>query len=169
VRAAAFTVPDLFNVLRATLRPLLTGETTQLVFEDAERVPELFTDEAKVAQVLRNFISNALKFTEGGEVRVRAAASGGGRVLFQVADTGIGIAPEDQERVFDDFAQVDGALQRRRRGTGLGLPLSRKLARLLGGEVSVMSVPGSGSVFSLSLPMVYEAPAEDEQGAEAAG
>ncbi|HET7463363.1 MAG TPA: ATP-binding protein [Longimicrobium sp.] len=156
MRVTRFSVPDLFNLLRATLRPLLAGETTQLVFEDASGIPLLETDEAKVAQILRNFISNALKFTEGGEVRVAAREVGDGWIALAVADTGIGISPEDCERVFEDFAQVDGALQRRRRGTGLGLPLSRKLAGLLGGRVEVESELGKGSTFTLTVPIVYE-------------
>jgi len=156
VRVTRFSVPDLFNLLRATLRPLLAGETTQLVFENADALPPLETDEAKVAQVLRNFISNALKFTEGGEVRVAAREMEGGWIEFAVADTGIGISPEDRERVFEDFAQVDGALQRRRRGTGLGLPLSRKLAGLLGGRVEVESELGRGPTFTLRLPIVID-------------
>jgi len=164
VRASRFTIPDLFNVLRATLRPLLSGETTQLVFEDASALPELETDEAKVAQILRNFISNALKFTEGGEVRVTARESGPGWVELAVADSGIGIGPDDLARIFEDFAQVDGALQRRRRGTGLGLPLSRKLAELVGGRVEVRSRVGEGSTFTLSLPITYSAPAGEPGG-----
>ncbi|HET7231864.1 MAG TPA: ATP-binding protein [Longimicrobium sp.] len=156
VRVTRFSIPDLFNLLRATLRPLLAGETTQLVFEDARLLPELETDEAKVAQILRNFISNALKFTEGGEVRVTAREVGEGWMEMAVADTGIGISTEDSERVFEDFAQVDGALQRRRRGTGLGLPLSRKLAGLLGGRVEVRSQVGVGSTFTLTLPIIYQ-------------
>jgi signal transduction histidine kinase len=163
VRASKFTVPDLFNLLRATLRPLLAGETTQLVFEDAHTLPPLQTDEAKVAQILRNFISNALKFTEGGEVRVAARETGPGWMELAVADTGIGIAAEDLTRIFEDFGQVDGALQRRRRGTGLGLPLSRKLAELLGGRVWVESRVGQGSTFTLLLPTTYSPP-EDENG-----
>lgn len=162
VRATRFSVPDLFNLLRATLRPLLAGETTQLVFESAGGLPPLETDEAKVAQVLRNFISNALKFTEGGEVRVTARELDGGWMEFAVADTGIGISAEDSERVFEDFAQVDGALQRRRRGTGLGLPLSRKLAGMLGGRVDVDSEVGRGSTFTLALPITYVEPADEE-------
>jgi len=168
MRVTRFTVPDLFNLLRATLRPLLAGETTQLVFEAAPGLPVLETDEAKVAQILRNFISNALKFTEGGEVRVTAVEAGEGWLAFAVADTGIGISAEDCDRVFEDFAQVDGALQRRRRGTGLGLPLSRKLAGLLGGRVEVSSEVGVGSTFTLTLPMVHVAPDDDPADAEAA-
>ncbi|MBV9108916.1 MAG: ATP-binding protein, partial [Gemmatimonadetes bacterium] len=168
VHEGRFTVPDLFNVLRATLRPLLVGETTQLVFGDASSLPELRSDEAKVAQILRNFISNALKFTEGGEVRVTARETDPGWLALSVADTGIGIAGDDLARIFEDFGQVDGALQRRRRGTGLGLPLSRKLAELLGGRITVESHEGEGSTFTLHLPMTYARPdAGDEDHADA--
>lgn len=160
VRSAPFTVAELFNALRATLRPLLVGETTQLVFDHPGRLPPLVTDEAKVAQILRNLVSNALKFTEAGEVRVAASVEGED-VRFSVADTGVGIAVEDQGRIFEDFAQVDGEVQRRRRGTGLGLPLSRRLAGLLGGTLTVRSEPGRGSTFILTLPREYHAKADD--------
>jgi signal transduction histidine kinase len=160
VHPAPFAAGDLFAALRATLRPLLVGETTQLVFDDAWRVPPLRTDEAKVAQVLRNLISNALKFTEAGEVRVSARHDAADdRVVFDVRDTGVGIRADDQGRIFEDFTQVDGEVQRRRRGTGLGLPLSRKLAELLGGTLEVRSEPGRGSTFTLTLPREYRAEA----------
>ena len=109
---------------------------------------------------MRNFISNALKFTERGEVRVSARPSEDGRaVVFAVADTGIGIAPEDHEAIFQEFAQVESRLQRVVKGTGLGLPLTRKLAHLLGGSVAVHSTPGVGSTFSATIPLVYAPPA----------
>lgn len=160
VHPAPFSVVELFSALRATLRPLLVGETTQLVFDDAAEVPPLFTDEAKVAQVLRNLVSNALKFTEAGEVRVSARTEADDAIVFAVRDTGVGIAVEDQARIFEDFAQVDGHIQRRRRGTGLGLPLSRKLAELLGGTLTLRSEPGLGSTFTLILPREYRAQAD---------
>jgi signal transduction histidine kinase len=164
VHPTPFTAAELFNALRATLRPLLSGESTQLLFDDASAVPPLVTDEPKVAQILRNLVSNALKFTEAGEVRVSVRGVEGDRVAFAVADTGVGIELEDQARIFEDFAQVDGQVQRRRRGTGLGLPLSRKLAELLGGTLTVESRPGRGSAFTLELPREYRAPAGGERG-----
>ena len=103
----------------------------------------MFSDEGKISQILRNFISNALKFTERGEVRVSASLAANDDVVFSVADTGIGIAPEDQQRIFQDFAQVDNPIQRRVKGTGLGLPLSKKLATLLGGEVASSEPTGN--------------------------
>jgi signal transduction histidine kinase/CheY-like chemotaxis protein len=161
VRASEFDVPDLFGALRGMLRPLLVSESVALVFEDPVGVPPLVTDEAKVSQILRNFISNALKFTERGEVRVRAVHDAAtGTVAFSVTDTGIGIAAADQERIFQEFTQVEHPVQRRVRGTGLGLPLSRKLAGLLGGRLTVSSTPGIGSCFTAEIPVVYRQDAE---------
>jgi signal transduction histidine kinase/DNA-binding response OmpR family regulator len=159
IRSAEFDVPTLFSSLRGMLRPLLLNESVNLVFEAPVGVASLVTDEAKVSQILRNLISNALKFTEQGEVRVSATLSpSGDAVVFAVADTGIGIAAEDQERIFEEFGQVDSPVQRRVRGTGLGLPLSRKLATLLGGTLRVESVPGVGSTFFATIPMTYVEP-----------
>ncbi len=147
-----FSVATLFAALRGMLRPLLLNQSVDLVFEDASEIPPLYSDEGKISQILRNFISNALKFTEKGEVRVAARMTGDAEVEFSVSDTGIGIAPEHQELIFQDFVQLDHPLQRKFKGTGLGLPLSRKLATFLGGEVRVSSRPGSGSTFSLRVP-----------------
>ncbi len=158
VRPSTFEVADLFGALRGMLRPLLLGEAVRLVFEEPESLPSLRTDEAKVSQILRNFISNALKFTERGEIRVSAVADPSrDEVKFAVTDTGIGIAADDQARIFEDFVQIESALQARTKGTGLGLPLCRKLAQLLGGHVSVSSAPGRGSTFSLTVPRGYAA------------
>ena len=157
-----FTAADLFAALRGMLRPLLLNQSVTLVFEDATDIPRIFSDEGKVSQILRNFISNALKFTESGEVRVSAALDGGSGVVFSVSDTGIGIAPENLDLIFQDFAQVDSPIQRRVKGTGLGLPLSKKLATLLNGEVRVQSMLGAGSTFSLEIPLRYRNPAVEQ-------
>ena len=157
VRPIDFSVANLFSALRGMLRPLLAGDSVKLVFDEPEVALELFNDEGKVSQILRNFISNAIKFTERGEVRVTAALSQDGRkVVFAVADTGIGISPEYQESIFEEFTQVPHPLQAKVKGTGLGLPLCQRLARLLGGEVSVTSEVGVGSVFSATLPVHFE-------------
>ena len=159
VRPTTFTVVDLFGALRGMFRALApTERVVALVIEDPTELPPLTTDEGKLSQILRNFIANALKFTEQGEVRVSATASADGRVTFAVADTGIGIAPGDQERIFEEFSQLDNALQRRATGAGLGLPLSRKLAELLGGGVEVSSTLGVGSTFSVTIPVRYVQP-----------
>jgi signal transduction histidine kinase/DNA-binding response OmpR family regulator len=157
VRPIEFNVNNLFSALRGMLRPLLVGEGVRLVFDEPETPLELFTDEGKVSQILRNFISNAIKFTERGEVRVSATLSQDGRAIsFAVTDTGIGISPQYQETIFEEFTQIPSPLQAKVKGTGLGLPLCRRLARLLGGEVNVTSEVGVGSVFAATLPLHYE-------------
>ena len=159
IRPSRFEATELFSALRGMLRPLLVSDHVDLVFQEPRGVPPLFTDESKVSQILRNFISNALKFTERGVVKVEATLSPDGKdVTFSVADTGIGIALEDREMVFEEFTQVHSALQRRVKGTGLGLPLCRRLATLLGGDVSVDSEPGAGSTFSARIPVEYRDP-----------
>lgn len=157
VRPAEVEVANLFSALRGMLRPLLLNRSLSLVFEEPEDMPVMFTDEGKVSQILRNFISNALKFTEAGEIRVRAERDGAA-IRFSVEDTGIGIAPEDQERIFDEFTQIANPLQRNHKGTGLGLPLTRKLASILGGSVGVRSTPGLGSTFWAEIPIEYDGP-----------
>jgi signal transduction histidine kinase/CheY-like chemotaxis protein len=157
IRPTAFAVESLFSALRGMLRPLLAqNSSVTLVFDDPVGIPELFTDEAKVSQVLRNFISNALKFTERGEVRVAVRAGHDNTVVFSVTDTGIGIAPDDQVRIFKEWEQIEGKLQKTAKGTGLGLPLSKKLAQLLGGDVYVKSQLGVGSTFFAAFPVRYE-------------
>jgi len=157
IRPATFEIPSLFSALRGMLRPLLMqNSSVNLVFEDPVDLPELYSDEAKVSQILRNFISNALKFTERGEVRVSAARGSDDEVVFSVTDTGIGIAPEDCELIFQEWTQVEGKVQKRVKGSGLGLPLSRKFAQLLGGSVSVSSEVGQGSTFSVTVPTHFE-------------
>ncbi len=154
VRPVQFTAQNLFSALRGMLRPLLVSDAVNLRFDDAIDIPTLHTDEAKVSQILRNFISNALKFTERGEVRVFAtydAASA--MVTFGVSDTGIGIAPEDQERIFEEFSQIQNPLQGRVKGTGLGLAICRRLAAALGGRITLRSTLGQGSTFTLTIPV----------------
>jgi signal transduction histidine kinase/CheY-like chemotaxis protein len=159
VTPSTFTIASMFGALRGMLRPLLVGDTVALLFDDATAIPVLDTDEGKVSQILRNFISNAIKFTEHGEVRVWAAADlETDTVSFHVRDTGVGIAPADLESIFQEFSQVSNKLQGRVKGTGLGLPLARRLAELLGGYISVDSQLGTGSTFSVTLPRVYRAP-----------
>ncbi|HYX12985.1 MAG TPA: ATP-binding protein [Nostoc sp.] len=155
VRPSSFEASDLFATLRGMLRPLLVQDSSvALIVEEPEGIAPLYTDEGKVAQILRNFVSNALKFTEQGEVRV-SAVQRGHTVTFSVSDTGIGIAIADQDRIFEDFIQIESSLQKQVKGTGLGLPLSHKLAELLGGSISVRSKPDQGSTFTVSIPLIY--------------
>ncbi|AGA25174.1 response regulator [Singulisphaera acidiphila] len=167
IRPESFEVADLFESLSGMILPLLERSQVVLRVEDATALPTVRTDEGKVAQILRNFLSNAAKFTERGEIRLAATTGPGDTILFSVADSGIGIAPADWKRVFEEFGQIEGPLQAKSKGTGLGLPLSRKLAELLGGAVSVRSEPGVGSTFFAAIPRTYREPAEIELSPEA--
>ena len=148
-----FQLVDLFQAIRGMFKPLLTSDAVSLILEETHDVPPIFTDAKKLSQILRNFISNALKFTPKGTVRVSADREGDEHVRFSVADTGIGIAAEHHQGIFEDFVQIDSPLQRKWRGTGLGLSLSRKLATLLGGRVEMQSEPGVGSTFTVIVPI----------------
>ena len=108
----------------------------------------------RLRQILLNLLSNACKFTKEGEVRLRARRVANGRdwIELAVADTGIGMTPEQQAKLFEEFSQADAATAQRFGGTGLGLAITRKLARMMGGDVTVTSEPGKGSVFTVRLP-----------------
>jgi signal transduction histidine kinase len=153
ISPAWFEMVDLFSALRGMFKPILSSSAVSLIFEEPVGVPPVFTDDKRLSQILRNFISNGLKFTAAGEVRVSAVMTGEGTVRFTVADTGIGIAPEHLGALFQDFMQVDSPIQKRLRGTGLGLSLSRRLALLLGGDVHATSEVGVGSRFSVTIPI----------------
>lgn len=156
IRPKRFEVHELFSALKGMLKPLLADNTSvDLVFENASDIPPLHTDEGKVSQILRNLVSNAIKFTPKGIVNVSAKSQENGLVLFAVADTGIGIAPEHHETIFKEFSQVENPLQEKYRGTGLGLPLCRDLATLLGGRIWLTSEPGAGSTFFVQVPSAY--------------
>jgi len=151
-----FEMMDLFAALRGMFKPIVQSNSISLVFVEPEDDIKLYTDDKKLSQILRNFISNALKFTQTGEVRVSARLLDGDQVEFAVADTGIGIAPEHVENLFKEFVQINVPLQKRFRGTGLGLSLARKFAELLGGHVGVESEVGKGSRFWVTLPVKFE-------------
>jgi signal transduction histidine kinase len=150
-----FEMVDLFSALRGMFKPIVGQGTVNLIFEETNAIPRIYTDDKKLSQILRNFISNALKFTSEGEVRVSAALAGQDKVEFAVSDTGIGIAKDHLPALFADFVQVDTRIQKRLRGTGLGLSLSKKFAELLGGSVGVTSEEGRGSRFWVVIPTHY--------------
>lgn len=154
ISPAWFELVSLFAALRGMFKPILAADSVSLVFEEPVGVPRIYTDHTKLSQILRNFISNALKFTQRGEVRVSARKDADAdTVTFSVADTGIGIAPEHVPAIFQDFVQIESSIQKRLRGTGLGLSLSKRFAELLGGTVAVQSTLGSGSTFSVTVPI----------------
>jgi signal transduction histidine kinase/ActR/RegA family two-component response regulator len=154
VHVTPFTVDGALKTLRRIMQPLVPPRVV-LRFSVEPGLPELWTDERKVSQVLRNLVANAIKFTEKGRVEVRAFRGAGDLVVFEVQDTGVGIAAEHHELIFREFAQVDGTVQPRMRGSGLGLPLSRRLAELLGGSLTIASTSDAGSTFRFELPIGY--------------
>ncbi|WP_413628522.1 ATP-binding protein [Herbaspirillum frisingense] len=154
IQPSRFQVAELFSALRGMLRPLLVSDRLRLSFVAPDEC-EMFTDEGKLSQILRNFISNAIKFTEQGSITVTAEPLHDGTVRFSVTDTGIGIPPQHLGIIFEEFSQVENHLQRHVKGTGLGLPLCRQLAMLLGGEVAVASQQGQGSTFSAVIPVIH--------------
>ncbi len=159
IHVERFGLPVLLEDIQATFQPLTAEKGLEFAVEaDAEAPAELFTDRQRLRQVLGNLLANAVKFTERGHVTLRigqAARStpeGGDVVAFSVADTGIGIAPENLTTIFGAFQQGDGTLSRRYGGTGLGLSIAREVGALLGGEITAESELGRGSTFTLYLP-----------------
>ncbi|BDT60107.1 hypothetical protein MasN3_36010 [Massilia varians] len=162
VQLAPVVVDNLFRALKGMMRPLVDEGRVELIFEPSDFTDAFDSDEGKISQILRNFISNALKFTERGAVRVSATHDAqADTIAFAVLDTGIGISPENLQLIFEEFSQIEHPLQRRSKGTGLGLPLCRKLAELLHGRVDVRSTEGEGSTFTLTLPRHFPQPSHD--------
>jgi CheY-like chemotaxis protein/signal transduction histidine kinase len=136
--------------------PLTEQKNLKLITSIEPNAPErLETDPQRASQILKNLLSNALKFTERGEIEVRALSNAPNTISFAVRDTGIGIAKAQQGIVFEAFRQADGSTHRKYGGTGLGLSISRDLTRLLGGELTLKSAPGAGSTFTLTLPVAF--------------
>jgi GAF domain-containing protein len=151
----------LIDEVVGTARQLAEQNKNRLVVEAQEKLGALTVDPMRLKQILLNLLSNACKFTKQGEValRVRKVVDGRNWIEFAVADTGIGMTAEQQAKLFEEFTQADSATAQRYGGTGLGLAITRKLARMMGGDVRVMSEPGKGSVFTVRLPGVGSAPA----------
>ena len=169
IRNSSFEISELFDGLQGTIRPMIDHEHVRLIFDRPIGIPALESDEGKIAQILRNFLTNAVKFTERGEIRVSARRGPNDVVVFSVKDSGIGIAADGLDRIFEEYGQIENPLQQRVKGIGLGLPLTRKLAQLLGGTVSVESDVGVGSTFFAVIPRVYHPGGEHEAGAAIPG
>jgi signal transduction histidine kinase len=144
----------LINEVIGTAGQLAEQNKNRLVVDAQENLGTLTVDPMRLRQILLNLLSNACKFTKEGEVRLRARRVANGRdwIELAVADTGIGMTPEQQAKLFEEFSQADAATAQRFGGTGLGLAITRKLARMMGGDVIVTSEPGKGSVFTVRLP-----------------
>jgi signal transduction histidine kinase len=144
----------LINEVIGTAGQLAEQNKNRLVVDAQENLGALTVDPMRLRQILLNLLSNACKFTKEGEVRLRARRVANGRdwIELAVADTGIGMTPEQQAKLFEEFTQADATTAQRFGGTGLGLAITRKLARMMGGDVTVASEPGKGSVFTVRLP-----------------
>jgi signal transduction histidine kinase len=156
----AINLARLIDEVVGTAGQLAEKNQNRLVVEAQENLGTLTVDAMRLKQILLNLLSNACKFTKEGEValRVRNVADGRNWVELAVADTGIGLTADQQAKLFQEFTQVDSLTARRYGGTGLGLALSRKLARMMGGDVTVTSEPGKGSVFTVRLPSGVDTP-----------
>jgi signal transduction histidine kinase/CheY-like chemotaxis protein len=159
------SVARLVDGLRGMFEPLAADKGLTFSVELQAGSPTmLFTDRQRLEQILKNLLSNAIKFTESGTVSMTVSRQPGEGIAFTVRDSGIGIAEEHQESIFEAFRQADGTTNRRYGGTGLGLSISRDLARLLGGSIFVTSAPGQGSIFTLVLPEHYVEPTQTADG-----
>jgi signal transduction histidine kinase len=156
VLVTTFPVTGVIHELTQNLAPIMSTKGLKLIRDIPDDLPPITTDRRKLLQILLNLASNAVKFTERGEIRFQCRATSEA-LQIAVSDTGIGINAKDMDLLFQPFSQIDGGLQRRQEGTGLGLHLSQNLARLLGGVISVESEYGKGSTFTLTLPLVAEA------------
>ncbi|MCF9018135.1 MULTISPECIES: response regulator [Pseudomonas syringae group] len=169
VRPENSSVSRLVDGLRGLFQPLATEKRLQFTVEMQPGAPTmLYTDRQRLEQILKNLLSNAIKFTETGTVSMIVSRQPGSGIAFTVRDSGIGIAEEHQQSIFEAFRQADGTTNRRYGGTGLGLSISRDLAALLGGSISVTSAPGQGSIFTLVLPEQYVEQSTEAQGANIA-
>ena len=163
VQASNFRIGALIDLCVSTVQPLLKPGVLLEKHVD-ERLNIVFSDQDKIRQVVLNLLGNAAKFTAQGKIELTARPEGDGRLRLSVSDTGIGIHAQDLPRVFLEFQQADNSTTRKYGGTGLGLTISRDLAHLLGGELSVESEPGQGSTFTLTIPMQYSKAASDATG-----
>jgi signal transduction histidine kinase len=153
LQVTEFRLPELVREVMLELDPIVVRSRLEVTISIASSVPGLRSDRQKVKQIVLNLLSNALKFTQRGSVRINATYCAATRVVsIAVSDTGIGIAPGDQEKVFEDFRQLDVSASRGYGGTGLGLAICRRLADTLGGTITLQSAVSQGSTFTLAVP-----------------
>jgi signal transduction histidine kinase len=153
LQLATFKVPDLVSEVKAELEPIIMRSKLVVTLDLPKDLKPIASDRQKVKQILLNLLSNALKFTHHGSVTIAARRNPKERtVTLSVTDTGIGVAPADQDKIFEDFRQLDNSPTRAYGGTGLGLSICRRLAQMLDGRISLRSQVGKGSTFTLTLP-----------------
>ncbi|MBC7871163.1 MAG: PAS domain-containing protein, partial [Chitinophagaceae bacterium] len=157
-----FDLSQLIDELNSTVAPMIDKNDNTLTLDLAPSLGSIYSDRTKVKQILLNLLSNASKFTEAGEVTLRAMRENEQTVIFKVIDSGIGMTPEQASKLFQDFVQADTSTTRKYGGTGLGLSISKRFAEMLGGDIKVESDEGKGSTFTVWLPARYIA-AEGEK------
>ena len=156
VRPESLTIERLVNDLTRSFEPVAKQKGLALVMHIAPGCPNIIeTDRQRLEQILKNMLSNAIKFTQKGQVELAIRCAPDNRIEFAVTDTGIGIAPEQQQAIFEAFRQADSTISRKFGGTGLGLSISRELSRLLGGSITLKSEQGQGSTFIVTIPEIY--------------
>jgi signal transduction histidine kinase len=152
-----FNLCDLLDEVKTIIHPLVAKKSQALDIRQETGMPLICADRLRLKQILVNLMGNASKFTPaGGHITLTCSPKEDGQLLFSVADDGIGIRPEDQEIIFEEFRQVDGTVTRTETGSGLGLTISKRLVELAGGQIWVESQLGKGAVFSFLLPVVVE-------------
>jgi len=164
-----FNISDTLGEVAMLSRPLMEKNSNELSLGDHDELGEMYSDDSKVRQILLNLLSNAAKFTERGLIQLdvsRASQDDGDWLTFRVTDNGIGMSAEQLEHIFEAFTQADNSTSRKYGGTGLGLTISREFCQMLGGSISVESIPGQGSVFTIKLPV--DAPENDPSAASTA-
>jgi signal transduction histidine kinase len=154
LQLSTFRLADLVSEVKAELEPIILRSKPSVVLDLSKDLKPITSDRQKVKQILLNLVSNALKFTHHGSVTITARRhTRDGTMTLSVSDTGIGIAPADQEKIFEDFRQLDNSPTRAYGGTGLGLSICRRLAQMINGRISLQSDVGQGSIFTLMLPI----------------
>lgn len=161
IHAETTSVNRFLKELTQTFEPLTQEKGLKLIVTPGDCPATIVTDKQRLEQIVKNLMSNAIKFTEKGSVELRVETQGD-NIAFHVIDTGIGIADDQQENIFEAFRQADGTISRKYGGTGLGLSISRELTRLLGGKLTLTSKPGHGSTFTIVIPRDFD-PAKMEQ------
>ena len=170
--AETFSAADMLRDVASTVEALIAKKDNELVVDVSDDLGTMHTDQTKLRQCLINFLSNAAKFTKNGKVTLSASRSprdGRDWLSMTVSDTGIGMTPEQLEKLFERFSQADASTTRRYGGSGLGLAITRAFARMLGGEVEVASVYGKGTTFTIKLPAELDEFASDESSGAVAG
>jgi signal transduction histidine kinase len=154
LQLSRFNVPELVAEVKSELEPIIMRSKITMAVDVPKDLPPMLSDRQKVKQILLNLLSNALKFTHQGTITISARRDGRDHTMaIAVADTGIGIALVDQEKIFEDFRQLDNSPTRAYGGTGLGLSICRRLAQMLEGTITLRSQVGKGSIFTLLLPI----------------